>query len=137
MKHFKFEGEIYAFEDDGSQDDHILPGYIPLTEEEVDRIYNPTRYMNEEELEQHRLSSFKPLTRRQFMRTLVLQGYDLDMIEQQIKSIEDVQARQLALIDWKDATEFQRTDDNLIMMAGMLGLNTEQIDAMWQFALTL
>lgn len=92
---------------------------------------------DEDEKERDRLANFRPLTRRQFMRTLVLQGYDLDFIEGEINKIEDKSTRQLALIDWKESTEFQRTDSTLIMMATMLGLNSEQIDAMWQFALTL
>lgn len=92
---------------------------------------------DEDEKERDRLANFKPLTRRQFMRTLVLQGYDLDFIEGEINKIEDKPTRQLALIDWKESTEFQRTDSTLIIMATMLGLSSEQIDAMWQFALTL
>lgn len=92
---------------------------------------------DEDEKERDRLANFKPLTRRQFMRTLVLQGYDLDLIEGEINKIEDKPTRQLALIDWKESTEFQRTDSTLIMMATMLGLSSEQIDTMWQFALTL
>lgn len=91
----------------------------------------------EEEKELDRLSSFKPLKRRQFMRALVLNGFNLDDIETMINSIEDVQTRQLAMIDWKDATEFERTDQTLLMMGQMLNLTTEQIDAMWQMGLTL
>ena len=137
MKHFKYNDEIFAFEDDGSQDHLIMEGYVPLTPEEEDRLFNPIKYMTLEEQEYHRLSSFKPLTRRQFMRTLVLQGYDLDMIEGYINQIEDKAARQLALIDWKESTEFQRLDDTLIMMSALLGLTSEQVDAMWEFGLTL
>ena len=137
MKHFKYNDEIFAFEEDGSQDHLIKEGYVPLTPEEEDRLFNPIKYMTLEEQEYHRLSSFKPLTRRQFMRTLVLQGYDLDMIEGYISQIEDKAARQLALIDWKESTEFRRLDDTLIMMSSLLGLTPEQVDAMWEFGLTL
>ena len=84
-----------------------------------------------------RLASFKPMKRRQFMRTLVLNGFNLDDIEAMINSIDDVQTRQLAMIDWKDATEFERTDQTLLMMGQMLNLTTEQIDAMWKMGLTL
>lgn len=83
------------------------------------------------------MDSLKPLTRRQFMRVLVLNGYDLDMIEAQIQAIEDTQTRQLALIDWKEATEFRRNDDTLLIAAALLELNDEQINAMWEQAMSI
>ncbi len=85
-----------------------------------------------EEIEAHRLSLFPALKRRQFMRVLVLNGFDLDQIESEINRIPDTQTRQLALIDWKDATEFWRTDETLLMVADLLGLDTARIDAMWE-----
>ena len=92
---------------------------------------------DENEKEEDRLANFKPLTRRQFMRTMVLQGYDLDVIEGYLNQIEDKATRQLALIDWKESTEFQRLDGTLIMMSSLLGLTPEQVDAMWEVGLTL
>ena len=89
------------------------------------------------EIETHRLAQFPALKRRQFMRVLVLNGFDLDQIEAEINKIPDTQTRQLALIDWKDATEFWRTDETLVMVADLLGLDTSRIDEMWQQALTL
>lgn len=83
---------------------------------------NPGNYRTEEEHETMRLASFPILTRRQFTRTLVLSGVSLDFIEQQIKPIENIQVRQLALIDWTSATEFARTDSTLMLMASMLGV---------------
>lgn len=77
------------------------------------------------------------LTRRQFMRTLVLNQFDLDDIEAKIRTIEDAQERQLALIDWYDATEFERNNQTMIMMIGLLSLTNDQVDALWAQALTL
>ena len=71
------------------------------------------------------------------MRVLVLNGIDLDQIESEINQIQDTQTRQLALIDWKDATEFCRTDETLLMVANLLGLDTARIDAMWEQGSTL
>lgn len=90
-----------------------------------------------EEIEAHRLAQFSALKRRQFMRVLVLNGFDLDQIEAEINKIPDIQTRQLALIDWKDATEFWRTDETLLMVADLLGLDTSRIDEMWKQALIL
>lgn len=138
MRNFYRKGEdIYEFESDGSQDHLITDEFVRLTEEEVERHLYPQRFLPDYDPERERLSMFIPLTRRQFMRTLVLQGYDLDLIEAQINLIEDKPTRQLALIDWKESTEFRRTDDTLIMMATLLGLSTPQIDAMWEFGLRL
>ena len=89
------------------------------------------------EIETHRLAQFPALKRRQFMRVLVLNGFDLDQIESEINKIPDTQTRQLALIDWKDATEFWRTDETLLMVSNLLGLDSARIDAMWTQALTL
>ena len=89
------------------------------------------------EIETHRLAQFPALKRRQFMRVLVLNGFDLDQIESEINQIQDTQTRQLALIDWKDASEFWRTDETLVMVADLLGLDTSRIDEMWEQALTL
>lgn len=42
MKYFKnSDGQVYAYEADGSQDDWILPGLVPMTDEEVDLHLNP------------------------------------------------------------------------------------------------
>ena len=138
MRNFYRKGEdIYEFESDGSQDHLITDEFVLLTEEEVERHLYPQRFLPDYDPERERLSMFIPLTRRQFMRTLVLQGYDLDLIETQIKLIEDKPTRQLALIDWKESTEFRRLDDTPIMMSSLLGLTPEQVDALWEFGLTL
>ena len=138
MRNFYRKGEdIYEFESDGSQDHLITDEFVLLTEEEVERHLYPQRFLPDYDPERERLSMFIPLTRRQFMRTLVLQGYDLDLIETRIKLIEDKPTRQLALIDWKESTEFRRLDDTPIMMSSLLGLTPEQVDALWEFGLTL
>lgn len=138
MKYYRNEqGAVHAFYTDGSQDDYITNDMIQMTDDEVDRHLNPQKYMTDEEKYALYILKLKPLKRRQFMRALVMSGFDLDQIEATISSIEDPQTRQLALIDWRDATEFERTDDTLIMMSSMLGLTSEQVDALWEFGLTL
>ena len=138
MRNFYRKGEdLYEFESDGSQDHLITDEFVLLTEEEVERHLYPQRFLPDYDPERERLSMFIPLTRRQFMRALVLQGYDLDLIETQIKLIEDKPTLQLALIDWKESTEFRRLDDTPIMMSSLLGLTPEQVDALWEFGLTL
>ena len=136
MFHYRdANGDIWGLSE--NQLDLVRPDMVLMTELEVDQFKNPQNYWTEEEKEVFRLSQLRPLTRRQFMRVLVLSGYDLSVIETQINQIEDVQFRQLALIDWTSATDFNRNDSTLSLMTGMLGLTSEQVDAMWEFGLTL
>lgn len=81
-------------------------------------------------------ASLPSLNRRQFMRTLVLSGIDPDTIEPLIQTIENETTRKLALVDWKESTDFWRTDETLLLIAGMLGLTEEQINTMWELGLT-
>lgn len=79
----------------------------------------------------------KPLTRRQFRLALVANGYNILDIEALINRIEDVVQRQVTLIEWQDATTFERNSSSLLVMAGLMQLNTEQVDALWDQALSL
>ncbi len=90
-----------------------------------------------EQIQESELKALTPLTRRQFRMVLVLNGYDLDTIKSQILAIEDIQIRQLTLIEWEDAKAFERTSPSLVMMAGLLQLNEDEVNAMWEQALTL
>lgn len=90
-----------------------------------------------EQIQEIELKALTHLTRRQFRMALVLNGYDLDEIKARISAIEDIQTRQLTLIEWEDASTFERTSSSLLMMAKLLELSDEQVDAMWLYALTL
>ena len=144
--------DIRYFEDDVNVSDWIdLSKYRLMTNEEIlkHETPKPTKFHTEWNgtewidprtptvIESHRLAQFPALKRRQFMRVLVLNGFDLDQIESEINQIQDTQTRQLALIDWKDATEFLRTDETLLMVANLLGLDSARIDAMWEQGSTL
>ncbi|WP_034589699.1 hypothetical protein [Acinetobacter variabilis] len=137
MKFFLKNNVVYAFEADGSQDHLITGEFIAMTAEQIDRHINPLKYMSEDEKYQLYLRTLRSLTRRQFRRVLVLNGYDLDQIRATIMAIEDTQLRQLTLVDWDDADTFERQDESLIMMAGMLGMSEQQVNTMWEQALTL
>ncbi|EKN4181780.1 tail fiber assembly protein [Yersinia ruckeri] len=41
MKYFKGDGVVYAYNSDGSQDDFIKPGLVPITEKEAIDLTNP------------------------------------------------------------------------------------------------
>lgn len=85
----------------------------------------------------HETPAQKPLTRRQFRLALVTNDYNLADIESLIAQIEDDMQRQIIQIEWQDATTFIRTSPNLLFMANLMGLSTEQVDTLWSQALTL
>lgn len=137
MKYFLKNGVVFAFEADGSQDHLITDEYTAMTSVEIDRHLNPLNYLSEAQKYDLYLKSLVPLTRRQFRMVFILNGYDLDAIKAKILEIEDIQTRQLTLVEWEDAVTFERDNASLVMMAGLLGLNDDQVNAMWKQALTL
>ena len=88
-------------------------------------------------LEQERLAAMPSLKRRQFRLTLAMNGYDLKEIEALINQIEDPMQRTIAQIEWQDATDFERTNPTLLMMAELMQLTSEQIDQLWSYGLAL
>ena len=136
MKYFKCENDVYAFELDGSQDHLISDQHIPMSADEIDRHINPENYLSEEEKRAFYLASLRPLTRRQLKLALLENGL-LDQIENSISAIEDNQTRARIQIEYAESTEFHRTSDSVAYMCQLLGLTDEQVDQMWEHALTL
>lgn len=137
MKYYKSQNnEVFAFELDGSQDNWITKDLVPMSKEEIDRHLNPKNYMTDEEKRAFYLASLRPLTRRQFKLGLLEAGL-LDQIENSISTIEDSNMRTRIQIEYAEATEFHRTSDSVAYMCQLLGLTDEQVDQMWEHALTL
>lgn len=90
----------------------------------------------DEEKETLRLQSFSALTKRQFKLTLL--HYDLkSKVEQLIKQIEDEKLKAQIQIEYEDSETFERTNSSVQYMLEVLELSNEQIDEMWNYALTL
>lgn len=136
MKYFKYENDVYAFELDGSQDHLISDQHIPMSADEIDRHINPQNYLSDEEKEQLRLIQFKPLTRRQFKLALLENGL-LNTVEQMIESIEDPITKTRIQIEYSESERFERTNDSVKHMIGVLDLTSDQVDEMWRYAMTL
>ena len=79
----------------------------------------------------------KSLTRRQFRLALVMNGFDLATITSLIQQIPDETYRQMVMIEWEDTVEFEIDSKTLIMMAKLMNISKEQVNAIWQQALTL
>ncbi|CAM3017771.1 hypothetical protein [Acinetobacter celticus] len=102
--------------------------------------WNGTEWIDirtEEEQLQYKRSQYPTLTRYQFLRCLLENGYKSSNIEAQILTIEDEFTRELTLLGFKEATNFVRTDESVIAMQSILNLDDDQVDAMWLYALTL
>lgn len=136
MRYYKKGSEVFAFEDDGSQDDYITEDMVRMTTSEVDKHLNPKKYMSDEQLSDIYIKSLKPLTRRQFK--LVLLENDLtSKVEQAIDNIQDLKEKNRMIIEYTEATEFQRTSDRMKYMCNLLGLTEDEINQMWEQGLTL
>lgn len=136
MKYFKKEGEVFAFESDGSQDELITNEFIKMTKSEVDRHLNPEKYLSDEEKRNLFLNTLTALTRRQFKLAL-LENDLLDRVESTIDNIQDLQLRKRMQIEYSESVEFQRQSESVITMCEMLELSEEKVDQLWLYAMTL
>ena len=136
MKYYKKDNEVFAFEDDGSQDEYITEEMVRMTPSEVDKHINPKKYMTDEQLFDIYVKSLKPLTRRQF-KLVLLDNDLLGDLETAISNIEDKTTKTRMQIEYTEATEFKRNSESLLFMCQLLNLSEEQINTMWEKALTL
>ena len=144
--------EIRYFEEGGVVGDWIdLNQYRLMTEAEVLKHETPRPTVfhtewdgiawvdsrSEEEKLTHKRSQYPKLTRYQFLRCLLENGFKASDIEAQIQTIENEFSRELALLGFKEATSFVRTDESIIAMQTILGLSDEKLDELWEYALAL
>ncbi|TCB81627.1 hypothetical protein [Acinetobacter sp. ANC 4173] len=102
--------------------------------------WNGTEWIDlrtEDEKLAYNRSQYPSLTRYQFLRCLLENGFKAGDIEAQIQTNEDEFSRELALLGFKEATNFVRTDDSMIAMQTVLGLSDEKLDELWEYALAL
>lgn len=85
----------------------------------------------------YKRSQYPTLTRYQFKRCLLENGFKSEAIEAQILTIKDEFSRELTLLGYKEATNFVRMDESILAMQSVLNLTDEQVDAMWEQALAL
>lgn len=137
MKYFKTKtGDVFAFNEDGSQDIFITSEMKKMTKNEIDRHLNPDQYLSEDQKYQVNLQKLNPLTRRQFMLCLVENDLD-ETIETAIASIEDNKQRKLLGIEFKDSQVFHRTGEAVIKIFELINLDEAAINAIWEEGLTL
>lgn len=152
MQKYTNGADIRYFEDDVNVSDWIdLDEYRLMTDAEIIKHEtNPrTNYhtwdeaslkwvdtRSEEEKLAYKRSQYPKLTRYQFMRGLLENGYKSSDIEAQILLIEDEFTRELTMIGFKDATNFVRTDPSIDVMRDMLKRTDLEIDEFWELCVT-
>lgn len=137
MKYLKDpDGNVYAFKVDGTQDNYITEIMIPMTEDEINRHLFPENYLTEVEKKAAYLSSLRPLTRRQFMLTLVEFELD-DQIKTAISEIEDLKQRKKIEIEFNDGQSFERMSESILFMANLLQLDENRVNELWEKGLSL
>ena len=152
MQKYTNDKEIRYFEDDVIVEDWInLKEYRLMTDEEI--LKHETKPSSEfhnkwngkewvdgrtsKEVLEHNRSIMPSLTRYQFKRCLLENGFKISEIESKIKTIEDETVRDLTLLGFIESDRFVRTDASVLVMQDVLGLTPEKIDELWSFALTL
>ena len=134
VKYFKdADGEIHGLINE-VQDHLIKEDFVPLTKNELDRLFFPEKYLTEEEKLAYKRSQYPSLTRYQFLRCLLENGYKSEVIETQILTIENEFTRELTLLGFKEATNFVRTDESILAMQSVLNLTNERVDELWEYA---
>ena len=116
MKYFKnsIDGEIYAFEPDGSQDHLIKPSYESLSD------YVPPTTVE---------AGPHEVTMRQARLALLAAG-KLAGVEAAIASMPEPQ-RTAASIEWEYSNDLQRNNPFVAQLGAALGLDDAGIDALF------
>ena len=142
--------EIRYFEDNVIVSDLIdLSKYRLMTDKEILKneaikptvfhtLWNGSEWLDprpEEEKLAYKRSQYSSLTRYQFLRCLLENGFKSRDIEAQIQLIEDEFTRELTLLGFKEATNFVRTDESVIAMQSVLNFSDDRVDTMWEQAL--
>ena len=131
MIHYVVNGEVFAFDEDVDPSPYLnMSIAVLMTEEEVDRHYNPEKYLSDSEKIQLARKRMPNLTPIEFDIKLVGVGL-YNQAQELIQS--DIKLK----IAYTRATFFSRTDPFIDQARIALGLTDEQVDEMWEKTLTL
>lgn len=90
----------------------------------------------EQQKAEYNRSLLPKLTKRKFQLYMLDHGL-LDDVEAAIDAIEDSTQKRRMQIEYNSSDDFERLSHAVTYMAGLLGWSEEQVDQMWQQALTL
>lgn len=112
MKYYKHNGEVYAFEFDGSQDAWIPSGAVLMTDAEVDAHLNPPPII----IIPQSISRFQA-------RAALLAAGLLSDVEAAVAAADP-----FAQLAWAEAQEWRRDSPTLLALAHGIGLTDAEID---------
>lgn len=116
MKYFiKPSGEVFAFEQDGSQDHLITADMLPMSQAQVAAHLTPPPPPVP-----------SAVTNAQGKAALILMGLD-DDVEAFIASIPDPVQRKLALNDYNNRLTWERSNERLNTIATALGFDLDTL----------
>ena len=124
MKYFKLNDEVFAFEEDGSQDSHMLEDMVRMSKDEVDRHIHPEKHLSDKEKQQITRKNMPQLTPIEFDIKLHNNGL-YNAVQELIKDNFEMR------ITYNRATFFSRTDSFVDQARIALNLTDEQVDEMW------
>lgn len=121
MLHFKHPttGQVFAYENVGERNKFGDPELVKMTEQELAQFLTPAP-----------AGVPQSVTRFQARAALHLAG----LLPQVEALMSDPATDALARLAWTDAQEFRRESPTVLGMAASLGLNPEQIDALFTVA---
>lgn len=119
MKHYRdAQNNVYAYEEDGSQDKFILPGLTPITVAQANALRAPVA------------TTPQSVTRFQARAALARAGLFTTVNSAMVAFPIDDERR----LAWEDAQEFRRTSPTMLQMAAALGLTDAQLDELFTTA---
>lgn len=125
MIHYVVNGEVFAFDEDVDPSLYLnMSIAVLVTEEEVDRHYNPEKYLSDSE---------KIQLARECMPTLTPKDFDLKLVKYGLyTSVQNLISTDFELkIAYTRAGFFSRTDPFIEQARIVLALTDEQVDSMW------
>lgn len=120
MKYFRDPetGEVYAYEADGSQDEYIKEGLVPMSEAEVDAHINPPPPP----------PSVPDFVSRAQGKAALIQAGKWPNVLAYVEGIEDATERALAEVALNDTQTWRRDSPFLASVTAALGLSDAEVD---------
>ena len=109
---------------------------LPETPVQTWEILDGVVTVNPEKLAAYNRSIMPSSSRRQFKLALLENGL-LNTVEEMIESIEDPSLKSRIQIEYSESERFERSNESVQYMLGVLDLTSDKVDEMWRYAMML
>lgn len=136
MKYYKHKDDnVYAFEEDGSQDEYIPSDLVAISKEEADKLVEKAQEMSRAEIE-----DFIPDTLSRFQMLSILKISKLDsgksmyqVVDNFINELSDDSPDNIIIkTAWDSASEFRRESLLVSAIQKHLNLSAAEIDELFK-----